>query len=128
MGNKGPASSTFLRDSETPSSNSVSLFRSRLGDQIDQSVLTDPSIVGCLTRIAARLEVIERTLTMTAPAPASGYVDTLRAANFLGVSRKLLEFYRQKEVGPPFARFGRAVRYSIQDLVIFMERQKKGPL
>ena len=52
------------------------------------------------------------------------YVSTESAAEFLGISPRTLEGWRvrKSEGAPPFVKFGRAVRYSIDSLVEFAEQ------
>lgn len=44
------------------------------------------------------------------------FVTTQEAARFLALSPHSLECYRAKGAGPPFYKFGKAVRYAVADL------------
>ena len=46
----------------------------------------------------------------------SGFFDTRRAADYLGLSRRTLDGYRVSGDGPAFHRFGNRVRYRRPDL------------
>ena len=46
----------------------------------------------------------------------SGFMNTRRAANYLGLSRRTLDGYRVSGDGPAFHRFGNRVRYRRTDL------------
>ena len=41
---------------------------------------------------------------------------THHAAEYLGVSRRTVEDWRRRGVGPRYAKVGRAVRYRVEDL------------
>jgi predicted DNA-binding transcriptional regulator AlpA len=43
-------------------------------------------------------------------------VTTREAAEFLGLDRKTLSIWRMKNTGPPYCKFGRAVRYNMLEL------------
>ena len=47
----------------------------------------------------------------------SGFFDTRRAANYLGLSPRTLDGYRVSGAGPAFHRFGNRVSYRRSDLV-----------
>ena len=46
----------------------------------------------------------------------SGFFDTRRAADYLGLSHRTLDCYRVSGAGPAFHRFGNRVRYRKSDL------------
>ena len=46
----------------------------------------------------------------------SGFFDTRRAADYLGLSLRTLDGYRVTGDGPAFHRFGNRVRYRMADL------------
>ena len=46
----------------------------------------------------------------------TGFFDTRRAADYLGLSRRTLDGYRVSRAGPAFHRFGNRVRYRKPDL------------
>ena len=46
----------------------------------------------------------------------SGFFDTRRAADYLGLSHRTLDSYRVTGAGPAFHRFGNRVRYLKSDL------------
>ena len=54
------------------------------------------------------------------------YVDQREAARRLGLSTHCLELWRSIKKGPPFCRFGRAVRYDLRDLDAWALAQKVG--
>ena len=54
----------------------------------------------------------------------SGYIDTRRAADYLGLSRRTLESYRVSGDGPAFHRFGNRARYSRLDLDAWAARRR----
>lgn len=51
----------------------------------------------------------------------SDFLDTRRAADFLGLKKNTLDVWRLQGKGPRFVRFGRAVRYRLTDLENFIE-------
>jgi len=53
-----------------------------------------------------------------------GYIDTRRAAAWLGLSRRTLEDYRVSGQGPAFHRFGNRVRYRRADLDAWAARRR----
>jgi len=55
---------------------------------------------------------------------AGRYISEREAAIFLGVSRKALQSWRAKGVGPRFAKFGRAVRYNVNELTDWADSQQ----
>lgn len=61
------------------------------------------------------MQLSEQRAAVSAPT-IDRYVDDAEAAEILGVSRSYLRQLRCKGGGPPFASFGRAVRYSIATL------------
>ena len=46
---------------------------------------------------------------------------TPQAANLLGVSISTLEHMRSYGIGPDYIRVGRQVRYSLDDIMVFLE-------
>lgn len=69
-----------------------------------------------MQEIVERLERIERMLA----APVE-YVDTEGAAAMTGLSVRTLEGLRVKRQGPAYTKVGKAVRYSVHDLRVYME-------
>ncbi len=59
--------------------------------------------------------------------PASEYLSTIPAANYIGVSRQFLEIGRHKGEGPPYIKLGRAVRYKRSDLDAYMAARRRQP-
>jgi predicted DNA-binding transcriptional regulator AlpA len=57
----------------------------------------------------------------TAPAAAPVIVDTDGAASLTGLSRSNLEKLRVAGSGPPFVKYGKAVRYRVADLNAWIE-------
>ena len=54
-------------------------------------------------------------------------VDSKRAAELLRISpRKLWDLTFKELPGIPHVRFGRSVRYSVDDLKVWIETQRKG--
>ena len=54
----------------------------------------------------------------------SGFFDTGRAAQYLGLSRRTLDGYRVSGAGPAFHRFGNRVRYRRADLDAWAARRR----
>ena len=53
------------------------------------------------------------------------HIDEKKAADFLGISSRTLQGYRLKGGGPKFLKLKKAVRYKIQDLIDWVEKNKK---
>lgn len=53
--------------------------------------------------------------------------NTVEAAGYLGISRKTLEDWRWRRLGPAYARLGRRVIYRKADLDAFVESRKVNP-
>ncbi len=70
-----------------------------------------------------------------APSPAAdlrpgvqtvpAHVDTRRAAELLGMSRRTLEKWRGEGSGPPFLKLGRRVLYSVADLEAWVRSRRR---
>jgi len=57
--------------------------------------------------------------------PAEEYLDTGKAATYLGLSAEYLEIARHRGgEGPPYTKLPRAVRYKRSDLDAWMARQR----
>ena len=54
----------------------------------------------------------------------SGFLDTRRAATYLGLSHRTLDGYRVSGAGPAFHRFGNRVRYRMADLETWAEQRR----
>jgi len=54
----------------------------------------------------------------------SRYVTEHDAAEFLGISLKTVQAWRHRGNGPRFAKFGRAVRYNLDELHQWAEAQQ----
>ena len=54
----------------------------------------------------------------------SGFIDTMRAAAYLGLSGRTLEGYRVSGDGPAFHRSGNRVRYRRSDLDAWAARRR----
>ncbi len=52
------------------------------------------------------------------------FVDTEAAARYLALSSHSLECYRSLGGGPPFYKFGKFVRYSVQDLEVWTAERR----
>jgi len=59
---------------------------------------------------------------MSAPDPK---LRTAQAAEYLGVSASFLEKLRVSGGGPPYSKFGRAVRYAQSDLDAFATMRRR---
>lgn len=58
---------------------------------------------------------------MDAESPAR-YLSTDQASEYLSVSKRTMEGWRVRRVGPPYSRLVGLVRYDIIELDAFMER------
>ncbi|MBE0448967.1 MAG: helix-turn-helix domain-containing protein [Actinobacteria bacterium] len=58
---------------------------------------------------------------------ADAYVPTAEASKITGLAEQTLHNFRSIHQGPPYVKVGRAVRYSIRDLLAWMEMQKVVP-
>lgn len=54
------------------------------------------------------------------------FVDTEAAARYLALSPHSLECYRSLGGGPPFYKFGKFVRYAVQDLETWAAERRHG--
>lgn len=52
----------------------------------------------------------------------SGFIDTEAAARFLDLQKNTLEIWRYRGEGPVFHKFGRAVRYSMENLRAYADK------
>ncbi len=52
-------------------------------------------------------------------------VDTRRAAELIGMSRRTLEKWRGEGAGPPFLKLGRRVLYSVADLEDWIRSRRR---
>ncbi len=52
-------------------------------------------------------------------------LDTIRAAKFVGLSKRTLEKWRYEGGGPPYLKLGRRVLYSLGDLEEWIGRQRR---
>lgn len=55
------------------------------------------------------------------------YLNTDQAAHFLGLSRRTLQEYRTRGVGPAWRRHSRIVQYHIDDLMAWSEDRATRP-
>lgn len=53
------------------------------------------------------------------------YYTADQAAKFLGYSYQTLNNFRTNNIGPEYFKVGRSIRYKHEDLVSFIESQKK---
>ena len=81
-------------------------------------------ILDAFKAVEGRLNSIEERLK--SPSRHPGFLTTPKAAEFLSVSPQTLEFWRHNAEGPCYVKLGRAVRYSVADLIDFMERNQIG--
>ncbi len=58
-------------------------------------------------------------------ASATANVDTRRAAELIGMSRRTLEKWRSEGTGPPFLKLGRRVLYSVADLEEWIQSRRR---
>jgi predicted DNA-binding transcriptional regulator AlpA len=58
--------------------------------------------------------------------PVSNFVPELRVAELTGLSVKTLQRWRLLGVGPPFRKFGSAVRYSQAEVLSWIASAPKG--
>ncbi len=52
-------------------------------------------------------------------------LDTPRAAQFVGVSKRTLEKWRYEGIGPPYLKLGRRVLYSMADLEDWIDKHRR---
>jgi hypothetical protein len=52
------------------------------------------------------------------------YIDEIQAASILGVSRKAMQNWRWRGVGPHFHRFEGCVRYQLSELLAYAEARR----
>jgi len=53
------------------------------------------------------------------------YLTSTEAADHLGLSRRTLEAWRVSGGGPCFRKFGRSVRYHLEDLERFSDQRRR---
>lgn len=58
---------------------------------------------------------------------ATRLLSTKEAAEFIGIKPATLEHWRWENVGPPYLKVGRAVRYRKLDLILWLEGQQVEP-
>lgn len=75
----------------------------------------DPALLGAIS------DAVRQAMRDT---PASRYMNTVQAAQYLGLSRQYLEIARCKGGGPRFVKLGTAVRYDRGDLDSWMAARK----
>jgi predicted DNA-binding transcriptional regulator AlpA len=76
---------------------------------------------------AAKVEVehaVERAMSQYL-APAQKYLNTKKAAQYIGMSTQFLEIARHKGDGPEYLKMSKAVRYKRSDLDAWMERFRR---
>lgn len=56
-----------------------------------------------------------------------GFLNDVQAAKILGLKAQTLRNWRGQAKGPPYVKAGRAVRYSLQDLISFMTARRIDP-
>lgn len=52
-------------------------------------------------------------------------LNTAEAAEYLGLAENTLRIARIRGSGPAYRKFGRAVRYAVEDLTTYVERAKR---
>ena len=55
---------------------------------------------------------------------AQRWINEKEVANITGIAVQTLRNWRFQQTGPPYCKLGRMVRYSVDDLVRFMEEKK----
>jgi predicted DNA-binding transcriptional regulator AlpA len=48
--------------------------------------------------------------------PTGGHLNTVDAAEYMGISRRRMDRYREEGDGPRFRKFGQRILYAISDL------------
>jgi len=71
---------------------------------------------------------IDEMLADRADRPTREYLNIDEAADFIGVSRQVLDKWRMEATGPAVHRVGRRVLYSVTDLRAFMDTKRVVPL
>ncbi len=56
-----------------------------------------------------------------------GLVSDYQVATRCGVSRRTVQTWRQRAVGPAYHRVGRAVRYKIKDVEVWLKSRRVSP-
>lgn len=59
--------------------------------------------------------------------PDEKYLSVDRAAQFLGMTAAALDKRRQRNQPPAFYKFGKTVKYKMQDLVLFEQEARRDP-
>lgn len=60
--------------------------------------------------------------------PKVKYVNDVEAAKIAGLSPQTLRNWRQLGRGPAYSKLGRSVRYSLNDLISWLEGRRINPL
>lgn len=55
------------------------------------------------------------------------YVTEREVSALTGLALPTLRNYRVTHQGPPYVKVGRAVRYNVEEVLVFMERRKVTP-
>ena len=55
------------------------------------------------------------------------YLDSEAASKYIGVSRRAVESWRQRGIGPPYHKVGRLVRYTASDIDAWLESVRVVP-
>ncbi len=53
-------------------------------------------------------------------------MNTAQTAFYLGISEKTLKMMRAKGIGPPFHRYGRSIRYHIDEVIAWSKATAQG--
>lgn len=61
----------------------------------------------------------------TYPLEEQRLLNTAEAAKYLGLAENTLRIARIRGGGPSYRKFGRAVRYSVEDLSAYVEQAKR---
>jgi len=57
--------------------------------------------------------------------PILRLLNTAEAASYLGLAENTLRIARVRGTGPVYRKFGRTVRYAVEDLVSYAEQSKR---
>lgn len=57
--------------------------------------------------------------------PVQRLLNTAEAAEYLGLAENTLRIARIRGSGPSYRKFGRAVRYAVEDLTAYVEQAKR---
>jgi len=70
---------------------------------------------------------VESTMSFNTPNPADRILTEDEVAALTSFSTRTLQAWRQRNVGPPFMRVRRSIRYSQADVIAWMKAQTHDP-